>query len=143
MYCDFDNNARVLWRDLNTDTAATTAHPINTWTNASITIPGVNHLSDISYNTFLIFQGQDDHIVGYQLNLDAENSAVVGSSSTPLFRFDEASLPGTKIWTWGLNISSNDPQLSVFHQVNGSDITQTTRDLNTGQYASNTLPVPN
>jgi len=40
-YFDLDNNLKVRWKDLNTAKASSATHPVNQWTNASVSIPGL------------------------------------------------------------------------------------------------------
>jgi hypothetical protein len=142
MYLDFDNNVRVMWKDMDTTIAATAAHPINQWVNTSISIPDANPKTSMGYNTYLFFQQANNHITAYNMTFDAENSSV---DNAPEFTLDSPSLPGTHIHVWRVDLNKQAVplhQLNVFHQQTGDDIIQTTWDLSTLQLSSAAVPIP-
>jgi hypothetical protein len=138
---DWDDNVRVLWRDVDTTKTATAAHPIGQWVNSSISIPHALPTTDLSYTDYLVMQTDDGAVAFYNITLNAENSAL-GDRIFVLNGADEA-LSGTQLWLSNLPIASNDPQFTFIYQRNGSDITYLIRDYVTGEMAVSALPVPN
>jgi hypothetical protein len=139
MYLDLDHNLKMMWKDLNTTKASTDTHPINQWVNTTLSIPGLAPVSPIGYNNNLVVQMQNLSIVGFNLTLDSENSDLNPNGQ---FRLHQTPMNGTHLWLWYLPTNSGDAQLTVFYQINGSDITSTMRDMVTGQISMEQLPIP-
>jgi hypothetical protein len=140
-YSDWDNNVKLLWRDVDTTKTATTAHPIGQWVNSSVSVPKALSTTDLSYTDYLVLQLEDGSIDFYNVTLDAENSALADK----IFALDgtEEPLMSTQMWLSNLPIVSNDPQFTFLYQRNGSDITYLIRDYITDEMAINSLPIPN
>jgi hypothetical protein len=141
MFVNLDNEVNVMWKDIDTDIASTATHPINSWTNTTVSIPGVLPITSVSWNKNLVVQMADGPLVFNNITLDAEKTQLNPSLQ---FRLDNTPnpLPGTHIWLWNLPIDSNDEQLTIFCQLNGSDITYILRDMETGQLKINALSIP-
>jgi hypothetical protein len=139
MFVNLDNEVNLMWRDLNTTIAPNATHPINSWTNTTISIPGVLPTTNLAYNDYLVMQMQDGSLAGYNITFNAENTNLVPDGQVQL---EGKALDGTHLWLWEIPTQSGDKQLTVFNQQNGSDITLTLRDLVTGQSLSKALPVP-
>jgi hypothetical protein len=138
LHVNLNNEVNVMWMDRSTTVAANVTHPINTWTNTSVSIPGVLPITNLSFNTYLVAQMPDGSLIGNNITFDAENTLLDPNQHVT---FVSKALAGTHLWLWDLPTASGDPQLTLFHQLNGSDITLTMRDMLTGQSVTKGLPI--
>jgi len=130
-----DNDLTIIWKDMNASAP--------TWTNSSVLIPGISPISDISYNKVLMQQMNNGSLSGRNITFDAENTKLVDGS---WFELPQKPLPGTHIWVWEFNVSAVPPELTVFNQINGTDITATVKLLGShfelGNVSSSALQIP-
>jgi hypothetical protein len=139
MYVNLKNEVNLMWKDLNTTIAPNATHPINSWTNSTVSIPGVLPITNLAYNDYLVMQMQDGSMIGHNITFNAERTELIASDK---FQLENKALDGTHIWLWDLPTESGDKQLTVFNQLNGSDITLTLRDMVTGQSLTQALSIP-
>jgi hypothetical protein len=139
MFVNLHNEVNLMWKDLNTTIAANATHPINTWTNATFSIPGVLPTTNMGFNGALVVQMPDGSLVGNNITFNAENTRLIPEDE---FQLEGKALEGTHLWLWGLPTESGDSQLTVFNQLNGSDITLMMRDMVTGQSLTQSLTIP-
>jgi hypothetical protein len=139
MFINLDNEVNLMWRDLNTTIAGNATHPINTWTNSTVSIPGVLPTTNMGFNDYLVVQMPDGSLVGNNITFQAENTRLISSDQ---FQIADEALASTHLWLWDLPTQSGDPQLTVFNQRNGSDITLIMRDMVTGQSLTKALVIP-
>jgi hypothetical protein len=139
MFVNLDNEVNLMWKDLNTTIAPNATHPINSWTNSTVAIPGVLPITNLAYNDYLVMQMPDGSLVGHNITFNAEHTQLISSDQ---FKLEDKALEGTHIWLWDLPTESGDKQLTVFNQLNGSDITLTLRDMVTGQSLTQALLIP-
>ncbi|GAB7355291.1 hypothetical protein MBLNU459_g5829t1 [Dothideomycetes sp. NU459] len=145
MMVNLNDSVEFWWKDTNTSLPSNNAkHPINVWTNTSISIPGVHPSTSLGYTNYFYAQmAGSDAVKGYNISWDAESTAIVtgdtftvdGTSPTP-------GLPGTHLSVSALPNDSGGNSLVVFYQTEGSDITEFTRDLNQGQWFQDSLSIP-
>lgn len=138
MLVNFDNAVQVYWKDLNSSVADTPTHPVNKWVNTTWTIPNVRSDTSLGYTNYFYAQNADQSIGGHNISFAAENTKLTGDS----FNIPQKGLPGTHFSVTAFPNGSGGDNLLVFDQRNGSDITESTRDLNSGQWTYAELPVP-
>ncbi|KAF2765136.1 hypothetical protein EJ03DRAFT_280674 [Teratosphaeria nubilosa] len=140
MFVNTQDTVEFWWKDTDTNRTSTKEHPINAWTNSSISIPNVNPATSMGYTIFFYAQAADTNLIkGYNVSWNAENTSLVGSL------FDVADTPdlsGTRFGMSALPTLSNGSDLLVFFQENGSDVSQYTRDLVGGIWSHAALPIP-
>lgn len=140
MLVDCQNSINVYWKDLNTALNGTENHPINVWTNSSISIANAYQNTSLGYTNYFYHQNQQGIMTGQNISWAAENTTIK-QSDTFTIPGDNA-LAGTHFSVTAIPNNSGGNSLLVFNQVNGSDIVEWTRDLNAGQWFSNALPLP-
>jgi len=159
MMVNLENTVEFWWKDTNTNLSSTTGHPINEWVNsespfslvtpsstdtpsaASIAINNVQPSTSLGYtNIFYAQDGATDNVVGYNITWNAENTTISGA---PFTVDGKPGLPGTHLSVTAEPSSSGGNNLYVFYQTGGSDITEFTRDIVSGQWTDYVLPVPN
>lgn len=140
MAVNLDDTMVMQWKDLNTSAPSSPNHPLNVWVNSSVTIPNVIANTSLGYTNFFYTQMADGSIGGYNISFAAENSTILSSEN---FDIPQKPLPGTHFSVTAIPDSSGGNSLLVFDQINGSDITENTRDLSSGQWAYASLPIPN
>jgi hypothetical protein len=139
---DLDNNINIWWKDSNNTMASTPSHPINQWTKSNIVIPDVHPSTSMGYTQYLTYQGSDGFIRGANISWDAENSTIApsheGGGGLDVWKIPTPGVPGTHLSITALA----DIYLTVFFQVNGSDITLwNLRDDTGGTWTSAEMPV--
>jgi len=139
MMVNLDDTVQMLWKDLNSSVPSSPSHPTNVWVNSSVTIPGVMPNTSLGYTNYFYAQMNDGSIGGYNISFAAENSSIQTSQN---FDIPQTPLPGTHFSVTAIPNASGGDSLVVLDQVNGSDITETTRDLSSGQWSYASLPIP-
>ncbi|KAF2397792.1 hypothetical protein EJ06DRAFT_139160 [Trichodelitschia bisporula] len=139
MLVNLDNEVQVSWKDLNTSVVATPQHPVNKWVNTSVSIPHAMPNTSLGFTNYFYTQLDDGTIGGYNISFGAENTHLVPGDS---FKIPQKGIAGTHFSVTAIPNASGGDSLIVFNQVNGSDITENTRDLTSGQWAYASLPVP-
>ncbi|WPH03131.1 Hypothetical protein R9X50_00600600 [Acrodontium crateriforme] len=141
MFVDTNNTVEIWWRDTNTSVASTASHPINEWTQTSISIPNVDPSSSLGYTNFFYAQMADTYqINGYNISWASENSTIIDSQN---FTVGGApGIPGTHLSVSALPNLSGGNDLVVFYQTAGDDVTEYTRDLVAGQWTAVDLSIP-
>lgn len=139
MMVNLDNQVNLLWKDLNTTIRSTPIHPIDKWTNTSVVIPNVMQNTSLGFTNFFYAQLQDSKIGGYNIDFQAENSSIVSEDT---FEIPEVPIKGTHFSVTTLPDASGGDSIVVLNQLNGSDITESLRDIKSGQWTYVTLPVP-
>jgi len=139
MMVNLDNTVQMLWKDLNTTAPSSQNHPLNQWVNSSVTIPNVMPNTSLGYTNYLYSQLNDGSIGGFNVSFAAENSTILGAQT---FEIPEVPLPGTHFSVTAIPNDSGGNSVLIFDQMNGSDITENTRDLTSGQWSYATLPIP-
>lgn len=137
---DYSNAVNIYWKDLNTTLNGTDKHPINVWTNTSVSIPDAYQNTSLGFTNYLYHQSKQGIMTGHNVSWAAENTTIV-EADTFTVPGDKA-LPGTHFSVTAIPTNSGGNSLLVFNQVNGSDVVEWTRDLNAGQWFSNALPLP-
>ncbi|KAH9832708.1 hypothetical protein Tdes44962_MAKER00188 [Teratosphaeria destructans] len=128
------------WKDTDMNGTATKGHPIDAWTNSSISIPDVNPATSLGYTNFFYAQAADTNLImGYNVSWDAENTSFVGR---PFNVADIPGLSGTRFAVNAMPTLSNGNDLVVFFQENGSDVSQYTRDSVGGVWSHVAVPIP-
>lgn len=130
---DLSNRLTVMWKDTNTTSGTAT------WANTSVIIPNVLPFSQVGCNKFLMWQNTDGTIAAEGITYSSAQTAL---TSNVQFQFPQKSLLGTKMWVVDVPPSQNDEELTVFTQINGSDITATTRDMSSGRYTNYVVQIP-
>jgi hypothetical protein len=139
MTVNLEDTVQMQWKDLNTSAPSSPAHPLNTWVNSSVTIPNVLQNTSLGYTNYFYAQMADSSIGGYNISFAAENSTILSSQN---FDIPQKPLPGTHFSVTAIPNSSGGNSLLVFDQTNGTDITENTRDLSSGQWSYAMLPIP-
>ncbi|KAI9808912.1 MAG: hypothetical protein M1827_007137 [Pycnora praestabilis] len=137
---NFQNSVEIWWKDLNTTLQSTTTHPINTWTNSSVTIPNVSQNTSVGYTNFLYAQREDLSISGFNVSWNAENTSIPPSQTLTVN--GEKGLAGTHLSVTALPNDSGGNSLLVFYQTNGTDLKEFVRDLDQGQWTESSIPIP-
>jgi len=137
MMVDLDDNLQVSWKDLNSSVTPTSSHPVNSWVNTTFTIPNVMANTSLGYTNYLYAQQAGGEIGGYDITWDAENTKLGDTFTIP-----KSPLPGSHFSVTAIPDDSGGNSLIVFNQDNGTDITENTRDLSSGQWTYSTLPIP-
>lgn len=83
---------------------------------------------------------EDLHIHGYNISWAAENTSIVEADSFTVG--GERGLPGTHLSVSAIPNTSGGDDLVVFYQMNGSDVSEYTRDLVAGQWSSVDIEIP-
>ncbi|KAF2671173.1 hypothetical protein BT63DRAFT_423401 [Microthyrium microscopicum] len=123
MVGNHNNELNILWKDMNSSVTATPTHPVKTWTNSSVVIPGLYSSSSVAWNNILMQQMSNGSVIGSNVTLDAENTRLIPGSS---FELPTKPLLGSQIWIWEFNAAIKPQELTVIDQINGSDLTATT-----------------
>lgn len=84
---------------------------------------------------------QDDTIHGFNLTWAAENTTIQAGSEFVVG--SQPGISGTHMSVSALPNPGGSNNIVVFYQIEGSDITEYTRDLIVGQWSSVNLPIPN
>ena len=137
MTVNLDNEVQVSWKDLNSSIPATDAHPVNKWVNATWTIPNVAPNTSLGYTNYFYAQQEDGLLAGHDISWGAENTTLKDTFTIP-----KQPLLGTHFSVTTVPTESGGDDLMVFNQVIGTDITSNQRDLASGQWAYDTLPIP-
>lgn len=140
MMVNLDNDVNVMWKDLNSTAMTTDTHPVNKWTNTSVSIPNVMPNTSLGYTNFFYAQLADSSISGYNISFDAEETTIMNSST---FEIQQKPLAGTHFSVTSIPTPSGGNELIVFAQENGTDITENLRDFSSGQWSYRSLPIPN
>ncbi|KAK3064593.1 hypothetical protein LTR53_018440, partial [Teratosphaeriaceae sp. CCFEE 6253] len=128
MFVDLKNTVNFYWKDTNTTLSGSSKHPINQWMNTSIAINNVNPSTSLGYtNAFYAQMADDNTMNGYNVSWAAENTTIITADTFTVE--GEPGLPGTHLSVTALPNTSGGNDLLVFFQVNGSDISEFTRDL--------------
>jgi hypothetical protein len=113
---------------------------------ASVSVAGVHPSSSLGYTNYLVLQYGDETIRGYNISWAAENTSIaLAKDGGP--GLDEwtipgvVGLPGTHMSVTALADESGGSHLTVFFQVNGTDVTQFVRDDTGGAFTSSEVPV--
>jgi hypothetical protein len=139
------NTAEIWWKDTNSNTSSTDAHPINTWVNATgYAIPNVHPSTSLGYTEYWYAQMPDGTIMGHNIDWDAENTTAieenmfsVGGSRGPV-----PGVKGTHMSVTAVEDQSGGTSLYVFYQTRGDDLSVFTRDIKGGQWTQGELPIP-
>jgi hypothetical protein len=113
---------------------------------ASVSVAGVHPSSSLGYTNYLVLQYGDETIRGYNISWAAENTTIAPAKGGGP-GFDEwtipgvVGLPGTHMSVTALADESGGSHLTVFFQVNGTDVTQFVRDDTGGAFTSSEVPV--
>lgn len=139
MFVNTDNTVEVWWRDTNLNHTNSTEHPLNVWTNTSIAIHDANPATSLGFTNYFYWQdGATNLIKGYNISFAAENTSFVGD----IFTVDDtAGIAGTHLSVSALPNTGGGNTLTVFFQIEGSDITEYTRDWIAGQWTSTDIPI--
>ena len=137
MMVNLDNEIQISWKDLNSSVVATDSHPVNTWVNTTFAIPDVRSDTSLGYTNYFYAQATDGKIKGYDIQWAAENTSLRDSFTIP-----RTTLAGTHFSVTAVPDTSGGDTLMVFCQNNGSDINQSLRDLQSGQWSYLGLPIP-
>jgi hypothetical protein len=141
---DLDDNINIWWKDSNSSNPSTPNHPINQWTKSNIVIPNVHPSTSTGYTNYLIYQGSDSFIRGAKITWAAENTTIApspnGDGGLDVWTIPTPGVPGTHLVVTALADTSGGAHLSVFFQVNGTDITQYARDDTSGTWTSSETP---
>ena len=143
MVVDLQNAINFYWRDTDTSLTNTTSHPINQWTNASITIPNVEDSATLGYTKYLYAQDRNDKLIkAYQVSFAAENTALdTGSGSG----FVVQGNPGVASTGLGItarpNPAGGDDVLALY-QTDGSGISYYERDSDGVSWNSANIRIP-
>ena len=95
----------------------------------------------MGYNEYFYTQlAEDNQIHGYNIAWGAEHTNIIANSE---FLVDgEAGIPGTHLSVSSIHNKGGGDNVIVFYQTEGSDITEYTRDLITGQWSEVAIPIP-
>jgi hypothetical protein len=137
MMVNLDNDVQISWKDLNSSVPATSSHPVNTWVNTTFVIPDAAPNTSLGYTNYFYLQEEHGPIAGFDVQWNAENTKLGNKFTIP-----QQSLLGTHFSVTSIPTGSGGDDLIVFSQSNGTDITENTRDLNSGQWSYATLPIP-
>lgn len=131
----------IWWKDTNSSLTGNTSHPINVYTNTSVTIPNVNFNTSLGYTNILYAQNPQNpnspltntnsgpapawSISGYNISWAAENTSVVMEDTFTIT--GGIGLPSTHLSVTTLPDRSGGDSLLAFFQTEGDDITAFTR----------------
>ncbi|KAI9782881.1 MAG: hypothetical protein M1816_001662 [Peltula sp. TS41687] len=144
MMVNLQETVEVWWKDTNTTLKGNKTHPINEWTNSSISIPNVHPSTSLGYTNFFYAQMADTYAIkGYNISYRAENTSIVQEDTlTVQVQGGPSGLPGTHFSVSTIPDTSGGNSLIVFYQQQGDDITMYTRDFKNGQWTYVPLPIP-
>lgn len=140
MFVDLKNTVNFYWKDTNSNMTATDDHPINEWTNSSISIPNVNPATSLGYTNYFYAQMASNEIMGYNISWNAENTSIVSRDTFTIG--GDPGLPGTHLSVTALPNQSGGDDINVFYQTVGDDVTEYTRDLKVGQWSKVNILIP-
>jgi hypothetical protein len=140
MFINLDNDGSIMWKDQNTSMPSTSEYPTGTWKNSSVLIANILPISNIGFNGYMVVQLPDLTLLGNNISFDAQNTQLMPNEE---FHISQTSIPSTHLWLWELPTDSKDEQLSIVNQINGTDITATTRDMVSGQVSNQPFRIPN
>ncbi|KJX92547.1 hypothetical protein TI39_contig5841g00003 [Zymoseptoria brevis] len=141
MFVNLQNTVEFWWKDTNTNLTGTESHPINVWTNSSISIPNVHPSTSLGYTNIFYAQSASTHLfTGYNISWAAENTSLIA----PSFDVgDQPGLPGTHLSVSALPDRSGGDDLVVFYQIEGDEVREFTRDLVAGVWSEVGIEIPN
>ncbi|KAF7513005.1 hypothetical protein GJ744_011271 [Endocarpon pusillum] len=142
---NLDNTLEIWWMDTNTSLAETSSHPINKWTNTSISIPNLHPSASLGYTDYLYAQSADYTIHGYRISWHSENTSFVPGDNFTILSAGNGALgiPGTHLSVTSLNGTSGGRYLYAFYQTEGNDISIFSRDVLAGLWAEDHVPIEN
>ncbi|KAF2650858.1 hypothetical protein K491DRAFT_720389 [Lophiostoma macrostomum CBS 122681] len=145
MMVDESSTAEIWWKDTDTNLTSTSAHPINTWENATkYAINDVYASTSLGFTQYLYAQMKDGTIMGHQIDFEAENTTSVeenvfsvGGAQGPVL-----GIKGTHMSVTAVDDQSGGTSLYVFYQTRGDDLSVFIRDIKGGQWTQGELPIP-
>lgn len=140
MMVNEENTVEFWWRDTNTNLTNSTTHPINVWVQAPITIEDVYPTTSLGYtNSFYAQSAADLYFYGHNVTWAAENTTI----ATPFkVASSQPALPGSHLSVTELPGPSGGNDLVVFFQMNGTDLSEYTRDVVAGAWANVPITIP-
>lgn len=120
MLVELDQTINIFWKDLNTTLNGTATHPINVWSNTSISMPSVYQNTSLEYTNFFYHQDEDGSMVGQNITWAAKHTSI--ASATTFTVQGDAALLGTRFSVTAVPNNSGGSSLMILNQVNGSDI---------------------
>lgn len=138
---NLDDAVEFWWKDSNSNVSSNPSSTIKDWTQDSyVTIPGVHPSTSLCY-TDLLYAQIDDSFVGFNVTWDNGSPSTHSNSSLAVSPGSTANpLAGSRLGCTGSWSLSN--SVSVFYQVNGTDITQLERNIDEGEWTAVALPIP-
>ncbi|KAL9628201.1 MAG: hypothetical protein Q9164_007361, partial [Protoblastenia rupestris] len=142
---NLDDTLEIWWRDTNTSLSGNFSHPINEWTNTSISIPNLHPSTSLGYTNYLYAQSADYTIQGYNISWHSENTSFVPNDDFTILTANNGSLgvPGTHLSVTTLPNPSGGNDLFAFYQTEGDDVSVFSRDMLAGPWAEAEVPIPN
>lgn len=143
MFVDLQNTVNFYWKDINVNATANASHPINQWTNSSISIPNVNPATSLGYTNYFYAQmAETNQLNAYNISWAAENTSFVEDDMFTVAGSGDAGLSGTHFSVSVLPNQSGGDSLVVFYQIEGDDVTEYTRDIEGGQWSRVNIDIP-
>ena len=140
MFVNEENAVEIWWRDTNLNHTESATHPLNEWTNTSISIPGAHPTSSLGFTNFLYHQDAASRmIVGHNVSFAAEKTSFVGE---PFTVGDGTGVGGTHLSVSALPDAGGGNTLTVFFQMVGDEVVEWTRDWVRGQWGRVDIGIP-
>ncbi|KAF7198415.1 hypothetical protein HII31_00154 [Pseudocercospora fuligena] len=153
MFLDLNNAVNIYWKDSNTSLLSSLSHSTNSWTNSSVSIPGIQGKSVLGYLDYLYAESSFDNLIrGYNITFAAENT----TAETPYVLTLHAvpgSMPGNDtgfepaVSGSGFAVAPHDNSAGythtlAFYQTNSSDIIYYESGLDNGDFTVVNVTIP-
>ncbi|KAJ9616634.1 hypothetical protein H2200_000353 [Cladophialophora chaetospira] len=141
MVVNLQNEINVYWRDTNTSLTNTTSHPINRWTNTSISIPNVEDNATLGYTKYLYAQEKNDQLIrAYSFSFAAENTTL--DTGAGFVVQGNPGLPSTGLGITARPNPAGGDDVMALYQTDGSHIGYYERDADGVSWNSANILIP-